>query len=570
MKRIISIIILLITIGGGYWWFMQFGITTPVAALEPTTLTGSGTIEAETVAITAELGGRILELKVDEGDEVTAGQALVELEQADLLAQRTQLETALATAQANLELASASARPEEVAAAQAQVAQAEVAQEGARLIWQRAKAQADDPYELDARINQARARVTEAERNLEMAQVNLKQMEIQAEAASRNQTTVLGGNEGLVQGQAAQYRFQAAQTGIEMAEVALAGAKKQVEYLVQLRERPLPLIAQANAAAAAYRQAEAAVLAAAANLAAVKAEPTLEDIAVAQAQVLEAEAALATVDVQLAKQTLIAPRDGLIGRKLVNPGELAAPGSILLELNNIDTVDLTVYLPETQIGQVKIGQKARVYVDAYPGEAFEGTVSFIAHEAEFTPRNVQTPEERANLVFAVKVKLNNADHRLKPGMPADAILEEWKPGSLEAWKNGGVEDWKSENKPTNLPTPPSFATPTLQPTATPTFRAEPDPSQRRAERGQDEAFQPSNPPPLQPEAAPVTQAEIIAWGLNVRSGPGIDYPVIATLTQGDIVTVIEVDADIGWFQVRLPAAEKIGWISGSPTYVAIR
>jgi RND family efflux transporter MFP subunit len=159
-----------------------------------------------------------------------------------------------------------------------------------------------------------------------------------------------------------------------------------------------------------------------ANLVVVKADPTAEDMALAQAQVREAEAALAAVEVQLAKQTLTAPRDGLITQKLVNSGELATPGAVLLELSDIETVDLTVYIPETRIGQVKIGQKALVNVDAYDDEQIEGAVSFIAHEAEFTPRNVQTQEERVNLVFAVKISLDNADHRLKPGMPADAQI----------------------------------------------------------------------------------------------------------------------------------------------------
>jgi multidrug resistance efflux pump len=126
--------------------------------------------------------------------------------------------------------------------------------------------------------------------------------------------------------------------------------------------------------------------------------------------------------VQLDKLSLTAPRDGLVSQKLVNPGELAAPGAVLVEISDIETVDLTVFIPETRIGQVKIGQKALVYVDAYEGEEFEGKVSFIAHEAEFTPRNVQTQEERVNLVFAVKITLDNTDHRLKPGMPADAEI----------------------------------------------------------------------------------------------------------------------------------------------------
>jgi len=535
MKRIIFIIIILLAaLSGSYWWFSR----PSAAALEPTTVAGSGTIEAETVAITAELGGRILELKVDEGDEVMAGQVLVELDQADLLAQQGQLEAALATAKANLELISAPARPEEVTAAQAQLTQAEVAREGGRLTWQRARNLVDNPHELEARINQAQARVTEAERDLEMARVNLKQMEIQAEAAGRDQTTVLGGNEGLVQSDVAQYRLQAARTGIEMAEVALAGAKKQVEHLVRLRQRPLPLIAQANAAEAAFEQAEAAVLAAQANLTAVKADPRAEDIAVAQAQVLEAEATLTKVNVQLAKQTLAAPRAGLISRKLVEPGELAASGAMLLELSDLDTTKLTVYLPESEIGRVKIGQQARVYVDAYPGELFVGTVSFIAHEAEYTPRNVQTQAERVSLIFAVKIKLDNADHRLKPGMPADAEI------LLTSQANSIATPLPTARPrviltPTTTSTPvKTEATPTLTPTAT--------------------------------ETPPSVQAEVIAWGLNVRSGPGINYPIIATLARGDTIPVVEVEPKSGWLQVQLPDGENTGWISGSPTYVSVK
>jgi HlyD family secretion protein len=418
MKRIIPVILILAAIAGGYWWYTQ---PTTAVALDPTVepaLVGSGSIEAETVAVTAELGGRIIEIMVDEGDEVTLGQILVELDKSDLLAQQAQLEATVATAKANLESVSASARPEDVAVAKAQLAQAETARDGAKVIWETTKNLVDNPHELEAQINQGQARVTEAEKSLEMAQVNLKRANIQAEAASRNQLD----HRALVQNEVAQYQLQAAQVGVEMAEVAQEGAKQQVEHLTRLRDRPLSLIAQANAAEAAYKQAEAAVLAAKANLVATKADPTPEDVAVAQAQLLEAEAALDAIQVQLDKLTLTAPRDGLISQKLVNPGELAAPGAVLLELSDIDTVDLTVFIPETRIGQVKIGQKALVYVDAYKDEVFKGAVSFIAHEAEFTPRNVQTQEERVNLVFAVKITLDNADHRLKPGMPADAEL----------------------------------------------------------------------------------------------------------------------------------------------------
>lgn len=537
MKRIIPVIILLAVIGSGYWWFTR----PPVAASEPTTLTGSGTIEAETVAVTAELGGRILELKVDEGDEVVAGQVLVELDKADLLAQKAQLEAALATAKANLALVSASARPEDIAAAQAQLSQAEVARNGAGLTWERARELANDPHELEAQINQAQARVTQAESNLEMAQVNLKRLEIQAEAASRNQSD----HAALVQNEAVQYQLQAARTGVSMAEVALAGTRRQVEHLIQLRDMPLPLIAQANAAEAVYRQAEAAILVAQANLTAVKADPTPEDIAIAQAQLVEAEAILKVVEVQLAKQTLVAPRDGLVNQKLIEPGELAAPGAMLLELNDIASVELTVYIPEDQIGQVKIGQKALVSVDAYENERFEGRVSFIAHEAEFTPRNVQTQEERVSLVFAVKIRLDNADHRLKPGMPADAEI------LLTTQANAA-------------PTEPSPAIPSLTISPKPTLASTATPTPVKAEATMTVA-----PTPTATEAPPSVQAEVIAWGLNVRSGPGVNYPIIATLAKGDTVPVINIDPNTGWLQVQLPTSEKSGWISGSPTYVSV-
>jgi multidrug resistance efflux pump len=540
MKRIVPVIILLAVIGGGYWWFTQAeaGVLSTAVALEPAAgLTGSGTIEAETVAITAELGGRIIELKVDEGDEVRAGQVLVELDKVDLLAQQVQLESVLATAKANLELVSASARPEDVAMAEAQLAQAEVARDGAKLTWTRAQALVNDPHELEARINQMQAQVTEAERSLELAQINLKRMDIQAEAASRNQSN----NVGLAENEAAQYRFQAAQLRVEMADVALAGVKQQVEHLIRLRDRPLALIAQANAAETTYHQAEAAVLAAEANLVAVKAEATPEDVAVARAQVLEAEAALAALQVQLAKQTLTAPRDGLISQKLVNPSELAAPGAMLLELKDINRVDLVVYIPETRIGQVQIGQKVHVYVDAYGDDIFEGTVTFIAHEAEFTPRNVQTREERVNLVFAVKIGLDNTDQRLKPGMPADAeILPE-----LQATEAATVPVPTAQPAATLAPTATATAarisaTPTAEPTSTPA------------------------------EAGPTTQAEVITWWLNVRSEPDPNQPVIALLAKGDIVPVIDVDPNSGWLQVQLPGEQNTGWISGNPAYVSLK
>jgi multidrug resistance efflux pump len=135
-----------------------------------------------------------------------------------------------------------------------------------------------------------------------------------------------------------------------------------------------------------------------------------------------AQAALDTLLVQASKFTLTSPITGLVLERPVHVGEVAMPGAPLMTLADLENLTLTVYVPEDQLGQVRIGQLVEVTVDAYPQRTFEGTVSFIASQAEFTPKNVQTREERVSMVFAVKVKLPNPDHALKPGMPADAVL----------------------------------------------------------------------------------------------------------------------------------------------------
>jgi multidrug efflux pump subunit AcrA (membrane-fusion protein) len=171
MKRIIPIIIILAAIGGGYWWYTQNSTVAALETEEDPPLVGSGSIEAETVAITAELGGRIIDLMADEGEEVAADQILVELDKSDLLAQQLQLEAALATAKANLEAVSASARPEDIAVAEAQLQQAKVTRDGLKIIWETVNALVNDPKALDAQINQAETRVTEAEKAIETALV---------------------------------------------------------------------------------------------------------------------------------------------------------------------------------------------------------------------------------------------------------------------------------------------------------------------------------------------------------------------------------------------------------------
>jgi len=121
----------------------------------------------------------------------------------------------------------------------------------------------------------------------------------------------------------------------------------------------------------------------------------------------------------VAKEEIRAYLDGVVLEKLFEPGELVNPGSTLYTIGNLYTLNLTVYVPEDRYGQITLGRTYPVTVDSFPGRVFDGKVTHIADQAEFTPRNVQTVEGRKNTVFAIKLTLNNPDLALKPGMPAD-------------------------------------------------------------------------------------------------------------------------------------------------------
>jgi multidrug resistance efflux pump len=166
-----------------------------------------------------------------------------------------------------------------------------------------------------------------------------------------------------------------------------------------------------------------------AQLEGLKLGATAEQIAALEAQVEMARAALDVLLVQQDKFTLQAPISGLVLERPVRVGEVALPGAPLMTLADLEHMTLTVYVPEDQLGRVYLGQPVSVTVDAYPDRAFPGAVKHISSEAEFTPRNIQTQEERVNMVFGVEVDLPNPDHALKPGMPADAVL-------LEAGQDG--------------------------------------------------------------------------------------------------------------------------------------
>jgi len=151
-----------------------------------------------------------------------------------------------------------------------------------------------------------------------------------------------------------------------------------------------------------------------------------KDVAALVQQRDQADAALAEVQSVLSDLTITAPTGGTITTRMIDVGEVVAAGAPLLELVDLDRLYLQVFVPEIQIGKLRLGLPARIYTDAFPERPYDATVKYIASKAEFTPKEVQTPDERVKLIYAVRLYLaENPEHRLTPGLPADAMIR-WK------------------------------------------------------------------------------------------------------------------------------------------------
>jgi len=154
----------------------------------------------------------------------------------------------------------------------------------------------------------------------------------------------------------------------------------------------------------------------------VKVGPRPDAIKQAQARLEGAAAARSLADTRLSQAVLAAPISGTVMAKHAEPGELLAAGSPVITVAQMDKVWVRAYLPETQLGKIKLGHQVSVSSDTWKGRTYQGTVSFIASEAEFTPRNVQTEAERVKLVYRIKITIANPQQELKPGMPVDAVI----------------------------------------------------------------------------------------------------------------------------------------------------
>jgi HlyD family secretion protein len=430
-RWIILIVVVMVALGGAGWYLAQ----RPQAREEllarvglASTETGwiaSGFIEAEEIAIAPEIPGRIAALPVAEGDEVSAGDLLLHVQDDILAAQAEAARGKLEEAQATLARVKAGARKEAIDKAAAQLALAQAARDGARQAWLDAQAIRSNPQLLDVQIAAARAQSVAEQKKYEAA---LFQRDVAEEAWK---------NYGKAVGQIADiplpyrpalspdyylmpYKWEQALAATDAAQASSSGARAALDHLLAQRSNPQEAQAQVDAAFARYQSAEAVVAQAQAALDALKAGATAEQTAAAQAQVSVAQAALEVAQVQLGKVTVRAPTGGVIVARSVYTGEMAAPGITAMTLADLDHVTLTIYVPGSRLGEVTLGQKFDVRVDAFTDRAFPGVVVHISDKAEYTPRSVRTPDQRASLVYAVKIKIANPDHALKPGMPAEA------------------------------------------------------------------------------------------------------------------------------------------------------
>jgi HlyD family secretion protein len=371
MKRriLIPVIIMVILVGAGVWWYFS---QPRVAPAESAGVVASGFIESTDISLSPEIGGRIINLLANEGDRIKAGDTILTLDDSIQKAQINQAAAALSVSQAGLQQALAAQT------------QASIYVDGTKKAMDHARDVLQNPLEIDLQIAQTQSQ-------LDLAELAVKYNENITNFTTRNipkdqYWTVL---------YATQYRD---------------GLKMVLESLKNIKNNPQNLQASLDQLQTAFQTAQSAA--------------TVADRAVQTAakQVDQAQASLDLAKVNLSKTVLISPVAGTVSQRNAEVGEFAQPGVTLLTLSQLEEMTLTVYVPETKIGLVKLGQTASVSVDSYPGQTFKGTVTFISPKAEFTPKNVQTTEERAKTVFAAKIKVPNPEQKLKSGMPADATL----------------------------------------------------------------------------------------------------------------------------------------------------
>ena len=213
-----------------------------------------------------------------------------------------------------------------------------------------------------------------------------------------------------------------AEENLKQAQVTFNLAEKDKERMKNLYQAKSITKKQYDDAMANYEITQARLKSANENFEKVKNLARPEELKQAEANLNRAIANVNFIIKNLNDCYVTTPSSGFITKKFVEIGEIAGMMSSLFQVADLSSVDLVIYVPETELGKVQLGQKAEITVDTYPDKSFNGRVIYISPQAEFTPKNIQTQDERTKLVFAVKIEIKNPDFDLKPGMPADAAV----------------------------------------------------------------------------------------------------------------------------------------------------
>jgi len=356
--------------------FIILGVVAVVAATavyanwfhKDTSLMGSGTVEARDIRVGSIVGGRIDKVLVREGDAVQPGQILLTFDDQELQA-------ALEQSRANAQKAERGYRPEEIAEARAAAEQAKADYELKRNGYRKEDIDtAQDDLER-AKADEIRTRL-DFDRYDALARKDLvsKQQRDTAEANWKM---------AMAQREMAKHKFDEMQRGYRPEEIASAQAH--------------------------YLQTQA-------NLEKMERGNRREDIE-------QAKAAYAYDQARFRERQVVAPSAAIVEVLDVRPGDLIAPNTPIATLLEKDQIYVRIYIPETEYGRIKLGQKAEVRVDSFPNAVFDGEVEQINQQAEFLPRNVQTREERVHQVFGIKIRINDPAGHVLPGMAADVKLK---------------------------------------------------------------------------------------------------------------------------------------------------
>jgi HlyD family secretion protein len=387
MKKAIRIILLLAVIGGGVFWWWRTANAKPADRIQV-----SGNLELTQVDISFKTAGRLIERTVTEGDWVKKGQLLARLDPAQLRHQDVrdkalissavsnyqQLETSIAYQRATIE-SDVAARRAELNAAQAKL--------DALLNGNRTQ----DVQQSAAAVNDAKAQLEFAKSDWDRAQVLFK-------------------NEDISRQQYDQYRMK-----VDSLTAILRQAEERYSLMKEGARKE-----DIEGARAEVARSQAGVKTAEANR--LELERKEQELAARKAEIERSRAQEGISESQLDDTAVYAPMDGVVLVKSAEVGEVLAAGTNVMTIGDIDHPWLRAYINETDLGRVKLGQKVNLTTDSFANKTYTGHVSFIASDAEFTPKQIQTKEERVKLVYRVKIDVENSSHELKSNMPVDAEI----------------------------------------------------------------------------------------------------------------------------------------------------